>query len=267
VSERHERPVLLEAQHVCKYFGGLKAVEDVDMSIREGDIFGIIGPNGAGKTTFFNMCTGMYPVTKGRILFEGEDLTRLNTETIAEKYIARTFQNIQLFKFMTVLENVKIGCHVQTGTNLFDAVLHTRRYRQDEEYTTHKSEEILKRIGLYEYRDVKASNLSYGMQRKVEIARALALDHKILLLDEPAAGMNPHETQSLMEFIKQLNADGLTIAVIEHDMKFIMNSCNRILVLNFGRKIFEGTPDEVKANEEVQTAYFGKGMVAREALS
>ena len=267
MSDRENRKVLLEARHVSKHFGGLKAVEDVDMSIREGDIFGIIGPNGAGKTTFFNMCTGIYPVTRGKILFEGEDLTQLNTETIAEKHIARTFQNIQLFKFMTVLENVKIGCHVQTRTNLFDAVLHTRRYRDDEAFTTRKSEEILKRIGLYEYRDVKASNLSYGMQRKVEIARAIALDHKILMLDEPAAGMNPQETQSLMAFIKQLNADGLTIVVIEHDMKFIMNSCNRILVLNFGRKIFEGTPQEVKANEEVQTAYFGKGMVAREALS
>ena len=258
---------LLEAQGVCKYFGGLKAVEDVDMTICEGDIFGIIGPNGAGKTTFFNMCTGMYPVTKGKILFEGHDLTTMTTEQIAERYIARTFQNIQLFKFMTVLENVKIGCHVQTKSNVFDAILHTKRYRHDEDYTTAKSEEILKRIGLYEYRDVKASNLSYGMQRKVEIARAMALDHKILLLDEPAAGMNPLETQELMAFIKQLNADGQTIAVIEHDMKFIMNSCNRILVLNFGRKIFEGTPDEVKANPEVQTAYFGKGMVAGEALS
>ena len=266
MSERENRPVLLEAQGVCKYFGGLKAVENVDMQIREGDIFGIIGPNGAGKTTFFNMCTGMYPVTKGKILFEGNDLTKLNTEEIAEKYIARTFQNIQLFRFMTVLENVKIGCHVQTHSNLFDAIVHSRRYRQDEEYTTQKSLDILKRIGLYDYRDVNASNLSYGMQRKVEIARAMALDHKILLLDEPAAGMNPQETQSLMEFIKQLNADGFTIAVIEHDMKFIMNSCNRILVLNFGQKIFEGTPQEVKENREVQEAYFGKGMVAGEAL-
>ena len=266
MTERDNRPVLLEAQGVCKYFGGLKAVEDVDMQIREGDIFGIIGPNGAGKTTFFNMCTGMYPVTKGKILFEGHDLTAMNTEEIAEKYIARTFQNIQLFRFMSVLENVKIGCHVKTRTNLADAVLHTRRYREDEKYTTERSLEILRRIGLYEYRDVKASNLSYGMQRKVEIARAMALGHKILLLDEPAAGMNPPETRELMSFIKQLNAEGLTIAVIEHDMKFIMNSCNRILVLNFGRKIFEGTPDEVKVNPEVQTAYFGKGLVAGEAL-
>ena len=267
MTERERRPVLLEAQGVCKTFGGLKAVEDVDMQIREGDIFGIIGPNGAGKTTFFNMCTGMYPVTRGKILFEGHDLTEMNTEEIAEKYIARTFQNIQLFRFMSVLENVKIGCHVKTRTNLVDAVLHTRRYKEDEDYTTQRSLTILRRIGLYEYRDVKASNLSYGMQRKVEIARAMALGHKILLLDEPAAGMNPPETRELMSFIKQLNAEGLTIAVIEHDMKFIMNSCNRILVLNFGRKIFEGTPDEVKANPEVQAAYFGKGLVTGEATA
>ena len=265
MNEARTGKVLLEAQHVCKYFGGLKAVEDVNMQICEGDIFGIIGPNGAGKTTFFNMCTGMYPVTKGKILFEGTDITTMSTENIAEKYISRTFQNIQLFKYMTVLENVKIGCHVKTKSNIFDSVLHTKRYREDEAYATKKSEEILEKIGLAEYRDVKAGNLAYGIQRKVEIARAMALDHKILLLDEPAAGMNPQETQSLMEFVKELNRDGMTIAVIEHDMKFIMNCCNRILVLNFGKKIAEGTPEEIKNNEEVQTAYFGKGLVTGEA--
>ncbi|MDD3212879.1 MAG: ABC transporter ATP-binding protein [Eubacteriales bacterium] len=257
---------ILEAQGICKYFGGLKAVENVDMSIHEGDIFGIIGPNGAGKTTFFNMCTGIYAPTKGKILFCGEDITGLNAEMVAKKRIARTFQNLQIFKFMTVLENVKIGCHIKTKGNLFDAVFHTRTHRETEEYTAEKSLEILKRIDLYDHRDVLAGNLSYGLQRKVEIARALALDPKILLLDEPAAGMNPLETNALMKFIKALNADGYTIAVIEHDMKFIMNACNRILVLNFGQKILEGTPQEVKTNPEVQTAYFGKGMVAGEAI-
>ena len=160
MNEAKTGKVLLEAQHVCKYFGGLKAVEDVNMQICEGDIFGIIGPNGAGKTTFFNMCTGMYPVTKGKILFEGTDITTMNTENIAEKYISRTFQNIQLFKYMTVLENVKIGCHVKTKSNIFDSVLHTKRYREDEAYATKKSEEILEKIGLAEYRDVKAGNLA-----------------------------------------------------------------------------------------------------------
>ena len=260
------RETLLEARGICKYFGGLKAVENVDMTIRQGDIFGIIGPNGAGKTTFFNICTGIYAPTKGQILFCGEDITAKSAETVAQKRIARTFQNLQLFKFMTVLENVKIGCHIKTRTNLFDAIVHTKTYRKDEEFTTEKSLQILRRIGLYEYRDTLAGNLSYGIQRKVEIARALALDPKILLLDEPAAGMNPLETNALMEFIKALNADGYTIAVIEHDMKFVMNACNRILVLNFGQKILEGTPAQVKTNPEVQSAYFGKGMVAGEAI-
>jgi len=262
----NNRTPLLEAQGICKYFGGLKAVDNVDMQIRQGDIFGIIGPNGAGKTTFFNMCTGIYSPTKGKIFFCGENITGLSAEAVAKKRIARTFQNLQIFKFMTVLENVKIGCHIKTKSNIFDAVFHTPAYRRTEEYTEQKSMEILRRIGLYDSRDVLAGNLAYGMQRKVEIARALALDPKILLLDEPAAGMNPLETRALMEFIKSLNADGYTIAVIEHDMKFIMNSCNRILVLNFGQKILEGTPDEVKTNAEVQSAYFGKGMVAGEAI-
>jgi len=257
---------VLASEGICKYFGGLKAVDNVDMQIYQGDIFGIIGPNGAGKTTFFNMCTGIYAPTKGKIFFNGQDITGISAEHVAKKRIARTFQNLQIFKFMTVLENVKIGCHIKTRSNMLDAVFHTRAYHKDEEYTTEKSLAILKRIGLYESRDVFAGNLSYGMQRKVEIARALALDPKILLLDEPAAGMNPLETKGLMEFIKSLNADGYTIAVIEHDMKFIMNSCNRILVLNFGQKILEGTPEEVKTNPEVQSAYFGKGMVAGEAI-
>ncbi len=260
------RKPLLEAKGICKYFGGLKAVEEVDMQIMQGEIFGIIGPNGAGKTTFFNVCTGIYPPTKGKIFFEGEDITGISPEKAAQKRIARTFQNLQLFKFMTVLDNVKIGCHIKTSSNLFDAIVHTKKYRRDEEYAIEKSLDILRSIDLYEYRDTMAGNLSYGMQRKVEIARALALDPKILLLDEPAAGMNPPETRSLMEFIKMLNKEGYTITVIEHDMKFVMNSCDRILVLNFGEKIFEGTPDEVKLNKEVQSAYFGRGLVAGEAL-
>ncbi|HRX08959.1 MAG TPA: ABC transporter ATP-binding protein, partial [Candidatus Limiplasma sp.] len=242
----NERCVLLESRGISKYFGGIKAVDNVDMEICQGDIFGIIGPNGAGKTTFFNMCTGIFTPTKGKILFCGEDITGMNASLVAKKRIARTFQNLQIFKFMTVLENVKIGCHIKTKSNLADAILHTKTYKQAEEYTTEKSMEILKRIGLEKYSDVLAGNLSYGLQRKVEIARALALDPKILLLDEPAAGMNPQETSALMAFIKALNADGYTIAVIEHDMRFIMNSCNRILVLNFGQKILEGTPDEVR---------------------
>lgn len=257
---------VLEAVDVCKYFGGLKAVESVNMKIMKGDIFGIIGPNGAGKTTFFNMCTGVYPVTKGDIYLQGEKVTNLASDKVARKKMARTFQNLQLFKFMSVLDNVKIGCHIQTKSNMLDAIIHTKKYREEEAFAVEKSLEILKKIGLYEFRDTMAGNLAYGIQRKVEIARALALDPVILLLDEPAAGMNPLETQSLMEFIKLLNAEGYTIAVIEHDMKFVMNSCNRILVLSFGQKISEGTPDEVKNDQKVHEAYFGKGIIAGEAV-
>ncbi|GAA4654487.1 ABC transporter ATP-binding protein [Anaerocolumna aminovalerica] len=257
---------LLEAKGICKYFGGLKAVEDVSMHINKGDVFGIIGPNGAGKTTFFNICSGIYTPTKGEILLNGDKISHLKSEQIAQRGMARTFQNIQLFKYMTVLENVKIGFHIHTKTKLWDSVLHTKTFKEDEEFTVQKGLEIIDKVGLSKYTDTMAGNLAYGIQRKVEIARALALDPQILLLDEPAAGMNPQETQELMEFIKILNADGYTIAVIEHDMKFVMNSCNRILVLNFGQKICEGTPDDVKSNQQVQEAYFGKGIIAGEAV-
>lgn len=255
--------VLLEARDVCKYFGGLKAVEQVNMQIREGDIFGIIGPNGAGKTTFFNICSGIYKPTAGGIWFSGENISAMAPERIARKGMARTFQNIQMFKFLTVLDNVKTGFHIQTRTTMFDALVRTKRYYQEEREVTEKSLAILEKVGLLDYKDTLAGNLAYGIQRKVEIARALALDPKILLLDEPAAGMNPIETQELSDFIKRLNQDGYTITVIEHDMKFVMSTCNRILVLNFGQKICEGTPDEVKSNQGVIEAYFGKGTLTQ----
>lgn len=258
---------VLESRDVCQYFGGLKAVEKVSMKIEEGDIFGIIGPNGAGKTTFFNVCSGIFKPTSGEVLFFGEPITGMLTESIARKGMARTFQNIQLFKFMTVLENVKIGFHVRTKTNIASALLRSSRYRRDEAFAEEKGLEILERVGLVPYRDSLAGNLPYGLQRKVEIARALALDPKLLLLDEPVAGMNPAETQELSEFIKRLNKDGYTIAVIEHDMKFVMNTCNRILVLNFGQKICEGSPEQVRNDRGVNEAYFGKGLVVGEGYN
>lgn len=257
---------ILEANNVCKYFGGLKAVHEVTMKVNKGDIFGIIGPNGAGKTTFFNICSGIYPPTHGKIIFNGEVISKLSSEKIARKGLARTFQNIQLFKFMSVLDNVKIGFHIRTKSNIFDAIVHSKRYKEDEKFAIEKGLEVLEKVGLIEYKDTLAGNLAYGIQRKVEIARALASDPKVLLLDEPAAGMNPLETLSLMEFIKKLNGDGYTIVVIEHDMKFVMNSCNRILVLNFGEKIAEGNPDEIKSDKVVNEAYFGKGVIAGEAI-
>ncbi|MCX7774586.1 MAG: ABC transporter ATP-binding protein [Spirochaetaceae bacterium] len=252
---------ILEAQSICKYFGGLKAVEKVDMQIEEGKIFGIIGPNGAGKTTFFNICSGMYRPTAGRILFEGKDITGMPPEAIARLGIARTFQNIQLFRYMTVLENVKIGFHIRTRSGFLNALVRDRRYREEERFIENEARAVIEKVGLSPYVDTLASNLPYGLQRKVEIARALALKPKMLLLDEPVAGMNPLETRELSEFIIRLNAEGYTIVVIEHDMKFVMNTCHHILVLNFGQKICEGNPAEVRRNKAVNEAYFGKGLV------
>jgi len=255
---------ILEARDVSHYFGGLKAVEKVTMRIEQGDIFGVIGPNGAGKTTFFNVCSGIYRPTSGEIIFRGEPITGLPPEKIARKGMARTFQNIQLFKFMTVLENVKIGFHIRTKSTMFSALFRTKQYWQDESFTQEKAIEILDNVGLLTYKDTLANNLPYGIQRKVEIARALALDPKILLLDEPVAGMNPVESQELSKFIIGLNKTGLTIVVIEHDMKFVMSTCNRILVLNFGQKICEGTPESVRNDKAVNEAYFGKGLLMEE---
>lgn len=253
---------VLRAEDICMYFGGLKAVEKVSMAIEKGEIFGIIGPNGAGKTTFFNVCSGISRPTSGKIFLMGEDVTGKNPEAIAGLGMARTFQNIMLFSHMTVLENVKIGFHLQLKTGLFDAVFHSSRYKKDEALTVERGREILDMVGLSEYENTSAGNLPYGIQRKVEIARALALDPKILLLDEPAAGMNPNETMALSLFIKEINKLGYTVAVIEHDMKFVMGTCTRIMVLNFGKKICEGSPDVIRNDKQVREAYFGKGIVA-----
>ena len=255
--------VMLESKGVSKHFGGLRAVNEVDMKVERGQIYGIIGPNGAGKTTFFNLCSGTYKVTSGRIFFEEQDITNQPPEAVAKKGIVRTFQNIKLFQYLSVLENVKVGCHIDTKTNVFDAIVRTKRYREDEAYATQQAAKVLEEVGLTEYKDWKAGNLPYGLQRKVEIARALAANPKVLLLDEPAAGMNPAETWSLLEFIQRVNQNGHTIVVIEHDMKFVMNLCDYIMVLNFGEKICEGTPEVVKNDKGVQEAYFGRGTIQK----
>lgn len=256
---------IIRTEGVCRYFGGLKAVEDVSMQVNSGDIFGIIGPNGAGKTTFFNVCSGIYKPTKGKVIFCGQDISDLSQESISRAGVGRTFQTTQLFQFMSVLENVKIGCHMGTKTKLVDAIFHTKTYKEDEAFAEEKAVETLRKAGLEQYANTLAGNLPYGIQRRVEIARSLASDPKILMLDEPAAGMNRLETDALRDFVEELNSQGQTILLIEHDMKFVMNCCNRIMVLNFGKKICEGSPDYVSNNKEVQTAYFGSGTFGKEA--
>lgn len=255
---------LLQATQVSKYFRGLHAVDGVDARVEQGEIFGIIGPNGAGKTTFLNLIGGTYPVTKGKLEFDGEDITNLPSWKIAQKGIARTFQSIQLFNSMSVLENVAVGFHISEKANMLDAIFRTKRYRSEKKDIEEKALALLTKLGLDAYKDVHAKNLSYGMQRKVEIARALATDPKLLLLDEPAAGMNPNETKSLLDFIKSINKEGYTIIVIEHDVKFMIQLCDRIMVLNYGKKISEGTPSEVRNDPKVVEAYFGSGRVAQQ---
>lgn len=251
---------ILETRGLCKFFGGLKAVNNITMNVNEGEVLGIIGPNGAGKTTFFNLITSTFPATSGQIFFEGKDITHLSAEKVARLGISRTFQNIKLFRTLPVLENVKVGFHISTKTGVLDSIFHTARYRSDEKLAEEKGMEILERVGLSQYADWNAGNLPYGLQRRLEIARALALSPRLLLLDEPAAGMNPAETTALMEFVKVLNADGITVVVIEHDMKFIMSLCDRIMVINYGEKLAEGVPSEITRDERVIEAYLGTGL-------
>lgn len=249
---------LLKTEELCKYFGGLKAVDHVSMEVEQGQVFGIIGPNGAGKTTFFNLCAGTFPATEGQIWFDGTDITGYRPYMAARAGIARTFQNIQLFQNTSVLENVAVGFHIHTSTNMLDAILTTAKQKRTEKEIYEKGVALLERLELAQYKDTMAKNLPYGIQRKVEIARALAISPKILLLDEPAAGMNPMETHELLVFVKKLNSEGLTVVVIEHDLKFIMNVCDRIMVLNYGKKLCEGTAAQIQGNRQVQEAYFGK---------
>ena len=249
---------LLKTKDLCKFFGGLKAVNMVNMEVEKGQIFGIIGPNGAGKTTFFNLCAGTFPATSGEKCLDEKNITGYKPHMAAKAGIARTFQNIQLFQNTSVLENVAVGFHIHSSTNMLDAVLGNAKQKRTEKEIYEKGEALLERLELSQYKDTMAKNLPYGIQRKVEIARALAISPKILLLDEPAAGMNPMETQELLIFVKKLNAEGLTVVVIEHDLKFIMNVCDHIMVLNYGEKLCEGTAEEIQGNRQVQEAYFGK---------
>ena len=258
---------ILATQNVTKVFGGLVAVEDVSFSVPRRSIVSIIGPNGAGKTTFFNMLTGLYKPTVGRITFEGKDVTGMRPDKITSRGVARTFQNIRLFSSMTALENVMVGQHSRMKGGLFGSILRTPRVRKEEVAVREKGREMLAYAGLKEAEfDRMASTLSYGDQRRVEIARALASDPALLLLDEPTAGMNPQESARLTEFMEQLREElNLAILLIEHDMKVVMDVSEHITVLDHGMKIAEGLPEEIRSNDRVIEAYLGKREGGRES--
>jgi len=249
---------ILKADHITIRFGGLTAVSNFYLNLQEGELVGLIGPNGAGKTTVFNMITGVYKPTKGEIYFNGQEITKKSVDKITSLGIARTFQNIRLFNNLSVIDNVMIGCHLRIKSPVLSAVFCLPQYLQEENYMREEAEELLKEVKLEKFKNYVAGGLPYGEQRKLEIARALATRPKLLLLDEPAAGMNPHETKELMTFIQRIQEKyKLTIILIEHDMKVVMGICKRILVLDYGKTIAEGNPEEIQHNPEVIKAYLG----------
>ncbi len=256
-----ESSPLLTAAGIGKRFGGVQALSDVDFTIRHGEIYGLIGPNGAGKTTLFNVLTGIYEADEGSFAFDGRPLAGLKPHEVAGRGIARTFQNIRLFANLSALENVMVGRHVRTKAGVFGAIARDRRTRREEAAIERRALELLEYVGVASRANDLAKSLPYGFQRRLEIARALATDPKLLALDEPAAGMNATETASLEALLHDIRRDGTTILLIEHDMKLVMGVCDRVLVLDYGKRIAEGPAAEVQKDPAVISAYLG-GEVA-----
>ncbi len=253
------RPVVLELENVTHFFGNLRAVHAFDMRLKHGELVGLIGPNGAGKTTVFNLITGVYRPTRGSIRFKGVELVGLPSHEIIQMGIARTFQNIRLFSNLTVLDNVRIAYHPHAGYGLFDSILRTHHFYLKEDEMTERAMEFLEIFGLQDRRNDIAGSLPYGLQRRLEIARALAARPRLLILDEPAAGMNPQEIDELMELIHFIrDRFDLTVLLVEHRMRLVMNICEWITVMDFGEVIARGLPDEVRNNPQVVEAYLGR---------
>lgn len=250
---------MLRLSNITQIFGGLNALEDVSFSVREGSVTGIIGPNGAGKTTLFNIVTGLYTQTGGDVFLGGENISFLETEELAGRGLVRTFQNVELFRKMTVLENVMVGLHTKSSSGIFSCAFKLPRQIREEKAIREKSMVWLKYTGIAELAEMTAGNLPFGKGRLLEISRALAAGPKIILMDEPAAGLNSRETAELALLIRKIRQSGVTVVLVEHDMDLVMDVCDAIVVLNLGKKLAEGTPREIQENPAVISAYLGEG--------